>query len=111
MGSIRRRLAPLAALWLCCQLTLVASPIAVECASFCGPEAMEVPVPSPAGSDCVVKGVCVPFDMALVSLSTGDGVLPSTLVLQDQPLVTRLRETIVATLLRVAWPDVPPPSL
>lgn len=138
MRSIRRRLACVAALWLCCQLALVAAPLALDCCSPTSAAAVEddacckgmapgqmCPMHkhrsgtghgsnqqthgSRAKTDCAMKGTCLPSDAALLSLSTGAGLLPSTFTLQDQPLTSPVPELLIAAQTHVEWPDSPPP--
>ncbi len=137
MCSIRRRLARVGALWLCCQFAFVVSASAFDCRVPSSVAAMEddaccegmapgqmCPMhkhrpgaghgskqqtsPSPAKTDCTMKDACLPSD-ALLSLSTSEGLVPTTVTIQDQPLTSPLLELLVAAQTHVEWPDSPPP--
>jgi hypothetical protein len=106
-----RRLACLAAVWLCCQLAFVASPFALDQSWPSNVTAIEEEQTnrSPITTDCVMNGTCLPSDVGLLSLATGAGPLPAIFTLHDQPLTSPVPAPLVAAQTRLEWPDSPPP--
>ena len=126
MHGLRVCLPRLARIWLCCQLAIfAAAPVAFAAtATLVADEACECPDAKPgqacpmhAGSPakssdsttCYIRGTCAPFDVALLTLTSGAGVLASHPTQRVEFVVARVEHVAFVPIFQPDALDSPPP--
>lgn len=120
------RLPRIAGIWLCCQFAIsAAAPVTfAAAATLVFDEACECPdagpgqacpmhsgSPAPNGDPaaCHMRGTCAPLDVALLTLSSGLGVLTSHAANRIQLVVARVDPAAFHPIFTPAGLDAPPP--
>jgi hypothetical protein len=127
MSTVRFRLRSLVTFWLLCQLaTFAAAPVlsAAGIDRHLGQATCDCPDTEPGAacpmhksparsgrseSDCVMQSACPPQDAALLSLTSGLGIVPEQATLTVPSVVASVAPTSVLSRSRFALPAAPPP--